>query len=728
MKVKQLALVTSFYLILQFNDLAKAQPASPLPQKKQDDVSILDERMRTEFLLQYIPDKEFTYPVNGKWADINYKANSASSWESGKHWDRLIEMAKIFATKINKGETDNNLRDHIVSAINFWQQEKPVCSNYWWNAIGVPLRMGQVLVLMGNQLPAESVSTVIQFMQLGIKEDHYEYYGVATGQNQVWLAQVHTMIGIVQKDTVALRRAFTAFHNEVFLSTGEGIQYDYSFFQHGHQLYSGGYGMGYTQDITRLIKLAHGTSYQFPADKIEIFSSFILKGQQWMAFKTVFDYSTMGREISRAKNADGRVAMLAEVCNTMASLNIPRKNEFAKMAEDLKEVSGNPVIGNKHFWRGDIMVHRTSKFYTSIKMTSSRIKSSEWGNKENEKSYYLGQGVQLVMRKGDEYKQIFPVWDWQKLPGTLAEQRDTIPKTSGPWGDGAFGKKPFTGGVSNGEIGFAVNDYELENVKARRAWFCFNNEIIVMGSGIENNSQNVLLQTVNQAYQHGEVLVKSTADKNDAVKIENQTYQFNDAGWVFHDSIAYFFPAKSNVTVKAGKQTGSWSGINGSVDAPKEVIGKNIFSAWIDFGKQVKGAGFMYAIVPGISKVATESYQLPIRLIANTEKLQAVWHSKKNILMACFYVPGAVSENMHHLKVSVNQPVLVILKETKRYVELSVSNPLNKGGEVTLYINRRLKGEGCVWDTKTKNTAVTIFLPQENYAGQSVNTKFLISK
>jgi chondroitin AC lyase len=481
--------------------------------------------------------------------------------------------------------------------------------------------------------------------------------------------------------------------------------------------------MGYTQDITRLIKLAHGTSYQFPADKIEIFSSFILEGQQWMAYKAVFDYSTMGREISRVKNADGRVAMLAEVCSTMASLNIPRKNEFAKMAEDLKELSANPIIGNKHFWRGDMMVHRTSKFYTSIKMTSSRIKSSEWGNKENEKSFYLGQGVQFLMRNGTEYKQIFPLWDWQKLPGTLAEQRDTLPKTSGPWGDGAFGKKPFTGGVSNGKIGFAVNDYELENVKARRAWFCFNNEIIVMAAGIENNSQNSLLQTVNQTFQLGEVYVKATAAKKTAVKIENKTFQLNDAGWIFHDSVAYLFPEKTNITVKAGKQSGTWRDINGSVDAPKEVIEKNIFSTWIDFGKQGKNEKFMYAIVPGISRKVTETYQLPVRVISNTSEQQAVWHTKEKCLMVSFYMAGSIKDDVQQLLLAADMPALVMLKESPAAFELSVSNPLNKAGKLTLQINRKLKADGCVWSDKTKMTTVTISLPDGNYAGKTVTLK-----
>jgi chondroitin AC lyase len=244
-----------------------------------------------------------------------------------------------------------------------------------------------------------------------------------------------------------------------------------------------------------------------------------------------------------------------------------------------------------------------------------------------------------------------------------------------------------------------------------------------MGAGIENNSQNILLQTVNQAYQYGEVFAKSTADKNGAVKIENQAYKIDSAGWVFHDSIAYFFPGKTNLTVKAGKQTGSWSGINGSVDAPKEMIEKNIFSTWIDFGKQVSNAKFMYAIVPGISKKETEQYQLPVRVISNNEQQQAIWHTKEKCLMVSFYKAGSLKDDVQKLSLAVDMPALLLLKESAAAFELSVSNPLNKAGKLIVQINRKLNGDGCAWSDKTKMTTVTIVLPGGNYAGQTITQK-----
>ena len=80
-------------------------------------------------------------------------------------------------------------------------------------------------------------------------------------------------------------------------------------------------------------------------------------------------------------------------------------------------------------------------------MVSSRIRATESGNNENLKAWYLGQGVQFILRSGQEYREIFPVWDWQRLPGMLCEQKKDSLKLF-MFGLGSEGKKAFTGGVS----------------------------------------------------------------------------------------------------------------------------------------------------------------------------------------------------------------------------------------------------------------------------------------
>ena len=76
------------------------------------------------------------------------------------------------------------------------------------------------------------------------------------------------------------------------------------------------------------------------------------------------------------------------------------------------------LSGNKHFWRSDFHVQRTNDYYFSVKMCSSRVLGAETVNKENIQGYHMGDGVTFLYQSNKEYENVFPFWDWKKLPGT----------------------------------------------------------------------------------------------------------------------------------------------------------------------------------------------------------------------------------------------------------------------------------------------------------------------
>lgn len=409
-------------------------------------------------------------------------------------------------------------------------------------------------------------------MSRGIKPDaYYTTSDKATGQNAVWVATVHLMIGLLQKNAAILERASNTIKAEVVSTPHEGIQADYSFHQHGGQFYSGGYGKGFARDISNFISVLHGTKYAFPKEKIDIFSAYILEGLQRATYKSTLDYSTLGREISRNQEA-GRVGQLAAVCNELIPLNLPRRAEFEAMAARLEGSSSQPLTGNRHFWKSDFTTHHAPGFYSSVKMASSRVRATESGNNENLKAWYLGRGVHFIFRNGKEYEQIFPVWDWQRLPGTLAEQKGPLPLFT--WGVGAEGKKAFAGGVSDGRYGATAYDYSYDNVTAKRAWFWFEKEIVCLAAGISCSTGNAVYQSINQCLQKGEVTVGSNGMRSQKMTTGQRTA--SDIKWVHHDSITYFFPQPKTVVVKAENQTGSWKDINNQVSYSGEAISRPV--------------------------------------------------------------------------------------------------------------------------------------------------------
>ena len=99
--------------------------------------------------------------------------------------------------------------------------------------------------------------------------------------------------------------------------------------------------------------------------------------------------------------------------------------EFASYYEQSKEqiIRKRPqeIYGHKHFWQSDYSVHYNRTYFTSLRMCSKRTAGMEMNvNGENLLGYYLPFGLTYIYRHGDEYQDIFPVWDWGRLPGVTS--------------------------------------------------------------------------------------------------------------------------------------------------------------------------------------------------------------------------------------------------------------------------------------------------------------------
>ena len=61
----------------------------------------------------------------------------------------------------------------------------------------------------------------------------------------------------------------------IFLTTGEGLQHDYSYQQHGNQLYVGGYGHVFVNGISSIAEYMVGTPYALSGEKLDLLSQFM---------------------------------------------------------------------------------------------------------------------------------------------------------------------------------------------------------------------------------------------------------------------------------------------------------------------------------------------------------------------------------------------------------------------------------------------------------------------
>ena len=631
---------------------------------------------------------------DGSWPEIDYEHKGRASWAPAAHLSRARTMAAVYRRPGHALSGDGELREAILRALGLWLKRDFQNPNWWWNQIGVPMALGPAMLLMGDEAPKTAVA---------IKILNRAKLGRGTGQNLVWLTEMALVRATLEDRPEVVAKAFERIAKEARVTTAEGIQPDFSFHQHGAQLYSGGYGLGFSVDCPRLAALARGTSFAFPPDTIDTLSSYLLDGQQWMVRGRTFDHAAVGREFTRHSRG-GRALALRTACRDMIEFAPRRKAELEALAARLhsgKPTPGNHLRGHRHFWRSDFTAHHRLGHYTSVKMSSTRTRGWEIVNAEGLRSHYTADGMNLLYLTGEEYDGLFPAWDWQRIPGA------TIQQLKQPFrGRNSRGQTAFVGGVSDDTYGLSAMDFAKGKLSARKAWFFFDDEYVCMGSGITCSTDNPVLTSVSQRCLRGEVAASEPGGQGPGL------------WWVHHDGVGYVFDddARPTVTVKAGPQTGRWKDINRRYSS--DPVTRDVFSLWIDHGVRPANASYLYTVVPGIDAAAMPKYRVPVDVIANTRALQALHHKPLGLTAAAFYEPGQMTAS--GVAIGVDQRCLLLVRRGEGRLQLAVSNPENEALTVQVTLSQKLKGEECVWDEKTGQSRVTIKLPGGMSAGQSM--------
>jgi len=633
--------------------------------------------------------------ADGSWPDVEYDDKERTYWKAHLHCSRLLTLARAY----RRGATDTALGkkalgEAVGKGVDYWAKRKPWNPNWWHNVIGVPRIMYRALLLAEPGLTPEQVAKgcgIVAEAKLGM-----------TGQNLVWVAECNIARGCLEGDAAVTGQAFERIADEIRITTKEGIQPDYSFYQHGQQLYSGGYGRGFSQDCPDIAALAAGTTFAFSKEKVDILVRYLLDGQQWMVRGQVFDYSACGRELARAGGGSSRG--LEYACNNAAKLGHPRTPELLVMAERQRLGIGEKtpaLVGNRHFWRSEYGVHHRPGYMASVRLASKRLQLSETCNTENMRGEHLSDGINYIYRSGEEYRRIMPVWDWRKLPGITAQHIKRPPRPGG-----GRGTKTFAGGVSDGQYGLAAMDFSRGRLSARKAWFFFDDEFVCLGAGIRCPTDGAVTTSLNQCLLKGEVRV---ADAQGVRALERGEHQLKELRWLHHDGVAYVLPEPAVLTVRNDAQTGNWKTVSHPLsDKP---VTMDVFSAWIDHGRQVADGSYAYVVAPTLSDKDVEGYAkaLPIAVLANRADLQAAYHAGLRRAEFVFYKAGAcmvpgIGE------IQVDQPCALMAVWSDLGLALSAANPEHQG--LALAVTVPGSWTGAQAKLAGGGTVVSLLLPE----------------
>lgn len=677
---------------------------------------------------------------NGMWSGIDYTDVRREAFQHSRHTANMALLARAYSTLSSKYYQNKEVENVIVVALEHWLDNDYISENWWNNQIGTPSDMINLMLLVGDKLSKELVDRT----QPIIGRAHIEASGARPGGDRIKIAGIQAKNMLFTGDYKTFNELIRVIENEIkyvewiggkfgytyrdhggsftnWSQAGRGIQYSNSF----HHRVDGvintlDYGTGYASSFVEWAVYTANTEYSFSQDKIEHLIDYYLDGIcKTTAFGKFPDPGARNRGVSRPGSLRSSNAKIAEDLLKVSDYRMKELQEIT----DIHNKGIKPTLSHStFFWSTEYFSYQRPEWFTSVRMYSTRNYNMEAAhNSEGLLNHHRGDGANHISRTGFEYYDIFPVFDYQKVPGTTIMQKEDLPP---PNQIQKLGETDFVGAVTDGTYGAVAFDFKSPHdpLVARKSWFFFDDEYVCLGAGISCKQQLPVVTTINQCLLQGDVVLSSVNQRSILAKGEKV---YEDVNWILHDGIGYVFPESTEVVLMNNSETGSWWNINNRSSTNKEEVIKDVFKLWIDHGKRPSDEIYQYIVVPStsIDEMSQNDAAENIDVLVNSPYIQAVSHKGIGMLQAVFYKGGELNMG-NNLVLSLDNPGIVILKmENGTISEISVSDPNRELTRFNMFVSDKIEGIGenwyAVWNDAKEMSHISIELPTGNYAGDS---------
>nr|WP_319556818.1 polysaccharide lyase 8 family protein [uncultured Vibrio sp.] len=607
-----------------------------------------------------------TFSPHSGWPDLQL----ADAVQDGQIIHAYLQRVLVLACQF-KRQRCLNARTIAEQALAYWYQINPSNWNWWWNQIGKQRLMGPIALLLSEELSETLIKQLIEDLPNNVS---------MTGANRVDLANGMAYRGLLENDETCFAKAMAAIAETIAITDEEGIQADFSYQQHGPQLQNGGYGESFLNVALPWAYVCAETRFRFSSQQQRLLLAYYLQGSVWMTRTGRWDYNVCGRAIAKPdlEKTHCRTMLMTQAKMLLALLPYYR----VQLQRYLEHLQGHdyPFAGFKHFWRSDYAVMVNNKFAVSVKANSCRIKPIETGNQENLRGFWLGFGSMNISVTGNEYHDIYPYWDWAKIPGVTCPQ---IVKPAHEWGR-IEQQTDWTGGVSNGRWGITSFDLDVMQTQGLKSWFFCDGAIVALGAGIRSQHPEPIATTINQCHYQPPCCVNGA-------ELDGESMTVIAKNWLHHANVGYVL-GDVNAHLQNHIQQGCWQAINAHLNADK--MSGRVFSLSIDHGVHPQNASYQYTLLPGASLSETKRYvaQPYAKVLMNTPDLQAVAYQDN--IGCVFRTAGRIeipeSETKESVTLVVDTPCLLLCERTHTGFQFAVSTP-GRGEGVNLVLH--FKGE-----------------------------------
>ena len=680
-----------------------------------------------------------------KWPYIQYSDVSREGFDNTIHLNHLVKLAVAYKTSRSKYFNDKSLLRNIINGLRFWCDNDFIGENWWNNQIGTPYSMVELMLVIGEEFQEELIvksQEIINRADInsgGSRPggDRIKVSSIAV-KNQLFLnnqSEFELIIDIIENEIkfvnwigndfgYTFSKSNTGGFNEFLKANGRGLQYDHSF----HHRTDGvnntlSYGLIWAQVFIDWAYYTRNTDYAFSREKSKILVDYYLDGVcKTSVYGVTPDFGAKNRSISRpgsTKKYNNKIPL------KIVALTDYRQEEMKNIIALRSAQKTEESISHATFyWNSEHFTFQRPDYFTSVRLYSSRNMNMESPyNSEGLLNHHRGDGANHIYTRGDEYDDISPVLDYQKITGTTVVQKEKLPA---PNQIKKLGLTDFVGAATDGRYGVVGFDFKSihDPLVARKAWFFFDEQYVCLGSGISSKASNEVNTTLNQGLLNGGVTISSM---NKQQTLERGSEIYRNVDWIHHDNIAYLLPNSTDISIQNDLSTGSWWRISKLIDSSKETISKEVFKAWIDHGTKPDNASYEYIVWPNItldqlnSKIDLE----PVEILSNTPYLQAVHHKPLGLLQAVFYRAGklVVGENDF---IEATAPCIVMIQtdEENQIKKITASDPNRELSALLLKVSKKIEGLGrnykSLWNPKQNSSEIIIDLPQGGFSGQSV--------
>lgn len=633
------------------------------------DSELLKQNLIAFYLLEEVNDEEVEELLEKmsedfSFNDIDYTMHRRSNWKPRTHLKRLIILATAYEDVDSKYYKLDEMAKTIVGGLNYWSYNNFYSDNWWHQEIGVPQSMGPTLVICESIIPDSTMTKSLAVMDSSA-------IGM-TGQNKIWLSGNVFMRELVRGNDSLINMAADTIKVVMVASDPyvEGIQPDYSFHQHGPQPQFGNYGLHFAEDIIKWMFIFNKTDIAFSSEKVNLMRKLMFEGQQKVVYKGKYETLATGRQIF-PEMVNGE-----KYRGPMSKADLYESLEYIFNIVDTQDNPSTAPNEYVHYRNSDYSLYRCDAFFSAVRMSSQRVIGAEAGNGENLQGYYLGDGTNLIYRRGDEYHEIYPVWNWKKLPGTTTVQ-DTCAIPELTW-SGYRNGSYFSGGLKSEEFGMTAFKYRRDSLQANKSYFFMDNKVYALGSAISTDRDFEVVTTINQCYKKGDVI----------------SYHKGKTSYVWHDSIAYVSLSPQELVFSQKVQSGSWNKV--LAWHTDTLVSRDIFDLGVSHGLNPTDEKYAYVSVVGIAQeevskaIKTELAEV----IAHSKEVHALSFNDGEAIAICAFEPCKVKIGKKE-KIIINTPCLLSMSKNIKGWTVEAVDPTQQLDELSFSISGEYMLQGA---------------------------------